>query len=89
MCADAAGCQPSALSKIFRRQLNVSVASYIRDARLTLALNLIKQDNSVKYTCEQCGFASTETFHRVFKAKYGITPGKLRRSDRLQQDEEE
>ena len=83
-CAEAAGCQPSALSKVFRRQLGVSVASYIRDARLELALALIKQDHTVRETCEMCGFASTETFHRVFKERYGITPGKLRRADRLQ-----
>lgn len=87
-CAEAAGCQPSALSKAFRRQLGVSVASYIRDARLDLALALIKQDNTVKYTCEQCGFASTETFHRVFKERYGITPGKLRRGERLPEEKE-
>ena len=88
-CAAAAGCQPSALSKVFRRQLNVSVASYIREARLALALELIKQDCTVKNTCERCGFASTETFHRVFKARYGITPGRLRRTDRLQAEEDE
>ena len=81
-CAAAAGCSVSALSKIFRRKLNISAAKYIRDTRLDLALKLIRQGATVRTACERCGFASTETFHRAFKAKYGISPGRLRGADR-------
>ena len=66
-CAAAAGCSVSSLTKIFRRQLGVSPAKYIRDLRLEKALHLIQQGLSVRDTCEACGFGSTETFHRVFK----------------------
>ncbi|MGM9615175.1 MAG: helix-turn-helix domain-containing protein [Oscillospiraceae bacterium] len=79
--AAAVGCSVSALSKVFRRQLNTSVAKYIRDARLEKALLLIRRGSTVKATCEVCGFGSTETFHRTFKARYGITPGQLRGKD--------
>ena len=41
---------------------------------------------SVKDTCEACGFSSTETFHRVFKARYGVTPGHLRGADHSLED---
>ena len=82
-CASAVGCSVSALSKVFRRQLNTSVAKYIRDARLETALKLIRQGSTVKDTCEACGFGSTETFHRAFKARYGITPGQLRGKDQV------
>ena len=77
-CAAAAGCSVSSLTKIFRRQLGVSPAKYIRDLRLEKALHLIQQGHSVRDTCAACGFGSTETFHRVFKIRYGITPGQLR-----------
>lgn len=80
-CAAAAGCSTSSLTKTFRRQLNTSVAKYIRDRRLEKALHLMKQGMSVKDTCDACGFGSTETFHRVFKARYGVTPGQLRGTD--------
>lgn len=80
-CAAAVGCSASALSKVFRRQLNTSVAKYIRDARLDLALQLIRQGATVKVTCQKCGFGSTETFHRVFKARFGITPRQIRGAD--------
>lgn len=80
-CAAAAGCSVSSLTKTFRRQMNTSVAKYIRDMRLKKALDLIRQGMSVRDTCDTCGFGSTETFHRVFKARYGITPGQLRGAD--------
>jgi len=80
-CAAAMGCSVSALTKVFRREMNVSVAKYIREARLDMALKLMRQGSTVRNTCERCGFGSTETFHRAFKAKYGVTPGQLRGAD--------
>ncbi len=77
-CATVAGCSTSALSKLFRRQLNTSAAKYIREKRLEQALLLLQQGCSVGDTCAQCGFGSIETFHRAFKEKYGITPGQIR-----------
>ena len=80
-CAAAVGCSVSALTKVFRREMNVSVAKYIREARLDMALKLVRQGSTVKTACKKCGFGSTETFHRAFKAKYGVTPGQLRGAD--------
>ena len=77
-CAAAAGCSASSLSKLFRRQMNTSLAKYIRQKRLELALTLLQQGHSVGDTCLQCGFGSTETFHRAFKDQYGVTPGQVR-----------
>ena len=77
-CAAAAGCSSSALSKLFRRQINSSAAKYIRQRRLELALALLQQGCPVGDCCRKCGFGSTETFHRAFKEKYGVTPGQLR-----------
>lgn len=77
-CAAAAGCSVSALSKLFRRQMNTSAAKYIRQKRLELALELLQGGCSVGETCVRCGFGSTETFHRAFKDAYGITPGQIR-----------
>lgn len=79
-CCCAVGCSPSALSKLFRRQMNTSAARYIRQKRLALALTLLKQGCTVGETSLRCGFGSTETFHRAFKEHYGVTPGQLRGS---------
>lgn len=77
-CAVASGCSASSLSKLFRRQMSTSVAKYIRQKRLEIALGLLQQGCSVGDTCLQCGFGSTETFHRAFKEQYGVTPGQVR-----------
>lgn len=78
LCAAQAGCSVSSLRKTFRRRLNISPSRYIRDKRLDMALELLRGGASVGETCTRCGFGSTETFHRAFKAKFGITPGQLK-----------
>lgn len=77
-CAAHVNCSVSALSKAFRRQMNTSAARYIREKRLEKALELLHTGCTVGDTCVQCGFGSTETFHRAFKEKYGVTPGQVR-----------
>lgn len=77
-CASAAGCSVSALNKLFRRRMNTSVAKYIREARLERAMQLLHEGFPVGDTCLRCGFGSTETFHRAFKGKFGLTPGQIR-----------
>lgn len=78
-CAAVSGCSASALSKLFRRQMNTSAAKYIRQKRLEMAMELLQQGLSVGDTCVRCGFGSTETFHRAFREQYGVTPGQIRR----------
>lgn len=80
-CAAAVGCSTSALNKLFRRQLNTSVAKYIRETRLENAFQLLQSGSPVGETSTRCGFGSTETFHRLFKERYGITPGQIRSED--------
>ena len=80
-CAAAVECSTSALNKLFRRQLNTSVARYIRETRLENALQMLQEGVSVGETSLRSGFGSTETFHRLFKERYGITPGQIRGED--------
>ena len=77
-CAAAVGCSTSALNKVFRRQLNSSVARHIREIRLQSAYELLRAGASVSETGRRCGFGSTETFHRLFKERFGLTPGQIR-----------
>lgn len=80
-CAAAVGCSTSALNKLFRRQLNTSVARYIRETRLEKAFELLQGGLSVGQTSARCGFGSTETFHRLFKDRFGITPGQIKTAE--------
>lgn len=80
-CAHAAGCSSASLQKMFRSRLDTSISSYIRKQRLTKAREFLLAGAMVKDACAEAGFASVETFHRVFKAEYGITPGQIQKTD--------
>ena len=65
---------------VFRQQMQTSPTRHIRSRRLEEAARLLTEsDRSVSEICTQCGFGSLETFHRVFRQEYGITPGKFRK----------
>ena len=52
---------------------------YLNDYRLTIAERLLKSsDSSVLEIAEQCGFDNLSYFNRIFKRKYGISPGRWR-----------
>jgi AraC-like DNA-binding protein len=78
--SEAIQISPTRLSVLFREHLKTTPAKYIRDQRLQHAADLLKTtDQSIQEICDTCGFGSLETFHRTFKAEFGITPGKLHR----------
>lgn len=81
--AEAVGISEVGLSVTFRQQLQTTPARYIRDRRLEQAMGLLNSSEcSIQEICGACGFGSLETFHRVFKAEFGITPGQLKRMNR-------
>ena len=77
--AEHVGISASYLSTLFRRHRQITPTKYIRDLRLSKAAELLKStDLTVLEVCNACGFGSLETFHRVFKAEFAISPGKMR-----------
>ena len=52
---------------------------YLNDYRLTMAGRLLKSsDSPVLEIAAQSGFDNLSYFNRIFKRKYGISPGKWR-----------
>ena len=52
---------------------------YLNDYRLTMAERLLKtSDASVLEIAEMSGFDNLSYFNRIFKKKYGESPGKWR-----------
>ena len=65
--------------RLFKHIANISVTNYIRDRRLFAAANkLIESNDTILNICLSCGFEHQQTFDRVFKQKYGMSPKNFR-----------
>jgi AraC-like DNA-binding protein len=68
----------SHLSKLFGKEMGVSVMEYLKNVRLTNAKKmLLSQSLSVTQVAQQCGFNSPSYFTKLFKEKYNQTPKEL------------
>ena len=65
--------------RLFKHIASISVTDYIRDRRLFAAANkILDSDDTILDICLFCGFEHQQTFDRVFKQKYGLTPKDFR-----------
>ena len=71
---------PCYLSALFKKETGVTVHSFIQNKRLETAFNMLKTST---YSCSEIAatlcFSSQSHFIRVFRQKYGITPGQMAR----------
>lgn len=73
------GLNASYLSHIFKQQTGESFVNALNEVRLKNACRLLQTTNlSIQAVAERCGYTSAGYFNRVFKKKFGITPGQFR-----------
>lgn len=66
---------PNHLDKVFKTDLNISVARYIKQTKLQIACELIEQQQmSLSQIAEMLGFGSLNSFSKLFKQYYGYAP---------------
>lgn len=71
----------SYLSKVINAHKNKNFASYLKDVRITYAINHLKENPKIVKTksmiqiAEMYGFNSLSVFTKSFKNKTGVTPG--------------
>lgn len=66
--------------KFFKAHMGTGFIEYLNDYRLTIAECLLRtSDASVLEIAEKSGFDNLSYFNRIFKRKYGQSPGKQRR----------
>ncbi len=71
---------PDYLSRIFRQETGVSLSEYIIRCRMREAKRLlIETDKPVGDIAYQTGYANVAYFTKVFRERYGMSPGKFRR----------
>jgi len=84
--AELAGVHPAHLAKMFRRHYGCTLGSYVRMLRLDYAAHLLAQSDKTLGTIALiAGFYDQSHFARLFKLRFGITPGDFRADLRMKQ----
>ncbi|MBE5945474.1 MAG: AraC family transcriptional regulator [Lachnospiraceae bacterium] len=70
---------PSYLSKLFSKEMNISISAYIKEQRLAAAAKMLEiTDLSISEISEYFTFSSQSHFTTDFHKKYNMTPKKYR-----------
>ncbi len=71
------------LSRIFKKEVGVSVQNYIIEKRIEYAKRLLMRNGllSIKTISIMSGYLDLQYFYRVFKRKVGVTPSDYRTSN--------
>jgi len=81
--ASAAGMSRSAFAYHFKTVTDLSPIAYLTQWRMCLAHDLLQSENlPVWKTAAKVGYASEIAFSRAFKRHFGVSPGRVRQSNR-------
>lgn len=74
--ADEMNYSKNYLSQYFKSHMDIGLHDFLIMKKLSVAAVKLISGKSVTDTAFECGFGSTAYFISVFKARYGMTPGK-------------
>jgi len=78
--AEAMNLNPSYLSKLFKKEMGITISQYIRDQKIAIACNMLRHlDDSSLTISNYLGFSSQSHFIQVFKKCIGIPPEEYRK----------
>ncbi|MBQ6701996.1 MAG: helix-turn-helix domain-containing protein [Clostridia bacterium] len=68
------------ISRLFKKEMNMTVTEYIISQKLSLAKNLLSsEDMNLQSISEKIGYQDYNYFSRTFKKHYGISPIKMKK----------
>ena len=78
--AEAMNLNPSYLSKLFKKEMGITISQYIRDQKISIACNMLRHlDDSSLTISNYLGFSSQSHFIQVFKKCIGVPPEEYRK----------
>jgi len=78
--ADSANVSEDYLTRIFHKEMGLSLWDYLNRYRIFHAVELLQQtDATIQEVANKCGFQDQAYFCRVFKKIHGVTPGQIRK----------
>ena len=69
---------PSTLNRLFKRYLQTTPKRYLESKKLAHSRTLLKKNSSVLSAYMRSGFTDYANYIRLFKKRFGITPGQYR-----------
>ncbi|MDP4163472.1 MAG: AraC family transcriptional regulator [Bacillota bacterium] len=67
---------------LFKNHVGKTMIEYALEIRLSAAVERMKYTSmTLEQIAEDCGFGAYPYFHKVFKKKYGVSPGTYRRKE--------
>jgi AraC-like DNA-binding protein len=79
--AKASGRSLSTFKRDFKRMSELSPERWLTDRRLRAACELLKRGRRVSDACFDVGFKNVSHFSAIFKKKFGLTPGEVRKGE--------
>lgn len=81
MLSEAAGVSAQHLSRMFKKQTNLTLMEYVNTLRIDRAKQLLSEtDNTIAAVSEQTGYGNAKTFLRNFQTMTGMTPSNYRKA---------
>ena len=77
--AELVGLSTSRLAHLFRKEMGMSIQSYVVERRLQMAAMLIVQSHErISQIAYSVGFGDVSNFNRAFRAEFGLSPRAFR-----------
>ena len=73
------GLSPFHLVRVFERQRGITPHAYLTQVRVERAREMLRGRARLADIAAECGFSDQAHLTRLFKARYGVTPGRLRK----------
>jgi transcriptional regulator GlxA family with amidase domain len=78
--ANRTGLSSRHFARVFRQEVGVTPATWVKEARVAAARRLLESEKAVpKQVAPQCGFANPDTLRRAFVRLVGVTPAEYRK----------
>ena len=72
------------IAKLIKKHQNKSFSEFLEELRIQKALQLLNNPaNSIKYVARESGFSSENTFFKVFKRRFGVSPSNYRSNKQI------
>lgn len=76
------GLSVSRAVRLFKSSVEMTMIEYAQEIRLSAAVERMKYTSmTLEQIAQDCGFGTYPYFHRVFKKKYGVSPGQYRQNE--------